>query len=158
MRRASLDSVNCSIAQTLDVVGDPWTLLVVRDALWGVTRFDEFRRSLGIPRATLSTRLRDLVDHGVLEQRPIEEGATRSEYVLTRKGRDLSPVLVAMLQWGDTWAELPTPPVTLVDSTTNESLDLTYVDQTSGRALRDIAVGRRINTHSASAAEHSATG
>ena len=95
MRRASLDSVNCSIAQTLDVVGDPWTLLVVRDALWGATRFDEFRRSLGIPRATLSTRLRDLVDHGVLEQRPIEEGAARSEYVLTRKGRDVERVVLA---------------------------------------------------------------
>ena len=100
MRRASLDSVNCSIAQTLDVVGDPWTLLVVRDALWGVTRFDEFRRSLGIPRATLSTRLRDLVDHGVLEQRPIEEGATRSEYVLTRKGRDVERnVLSRAVRW-----------------------------------------------------------
>ncbi|MEM8619384.1 MAG: helix-turn-helix domain-containing protein [Actinomycetota bacterium] len=157
MRRAALDSVNCSIAQTLDVVGDPWTLLIIRDALWGVTRFDEFRRSLAIPRATLSTRLRDLVDHGVLEQRPVDEGSSRSEYVLTRKGRDLGPVLVAMLQWGDTWAELPAPPITLVDSTTDEPLDLTYVDQTSGRRLRDIPVGRRVNTNSASAAEQSAT-
>ncbi len=144
MRRASLHSTNCSIAQTLDVVGDPWTMLIVRDAFWGTTRFDAFRRSLGIPRATLTSRLRTLVDHGVLEQRPLDDSA-RSEYVLTRKGRDLGPMLVAMLQWGDKWSDLPEPPITLVDAASEEPLDLGYVDRSTGRELRDITVARRFN-------------
>ncbi|MEM9517215.1 MAG: helix-turn-helix domain-containing protein [Actinomycetota bacterium] len=153
MKRTSLHSTNCSIAQTLDVVGDPWTMLIVRDAFWGTTRFDAFRRSLGIPRATLTTRLRTLLDHGVLEQRPLDDASSRSEYVLTPKGRDLGPLLVAMLQWGDKWSDLPQPPVTLVDATSDEPLDLGYVDRSTGRQLRDISVSRRIN-----AAEQSPTG
>jgi DNA-binding HxlR family transcriptional regulator len=137
--------MNCSIAQTLDVVGDPWTLLIVRDALFGTTRFDDFRRSLGIPRATLAARLDTLVEHGVMERRRYQERPERHEYVLTDKGRDLRRVMISLLQWGDTWSDLDPPPVTLVDLDTDEPIEPTYVDTRTGRPLSDLRVGRRFN-------------
>lgn len=89
MKRTSFGHVNCSIAQTLDVVGDPWTLLVVRDAFFGVTRFEDFRRSLDIPRATLTSRLDTLVEHGVMERRQYQQRPERHRYLLTEIGRGL---------------------------------------------------------------------
>lgn len=145
MKRKSLDHMNCSIAQTLDVVGDPWTLLIVRDALFGTTRFDDFQRSLGIPRATLTARLDTLVEHGVLERRRYQERPERHEYVLTDKGRDLRRVMVSLLQWGDRWSSLPEPPITLVDLDTDEPIEPIYVDARSGRPLGELRVGRRVN-------------
>jgi DNA-binding HxlR family transcriptional regulator len=145
MKRKPLTHVNCSIAQTLDVVGDPWTLLIVRDALFGTTRFDDFRRSLDIPRATLAARLDTLVERGVMERRPYQSRPERHEYVLTDKGRDLRRVMVALLQWGDEWSSLPTPPVTLLDADTGAEVELVYVDAASGRPLSDIRVTRRFN-------------
>lgn len=146
MKRKPLGHMNCSIAQTLDVVGDPWTLLIVRDALFGTTRFDDFRRSLGIPRATLATRLDTLVEHGVMERRRYHERPERHEYVLTDKGRDLRRVMISMLQWGDTWSDLDPPPVTLVDLDTDEPIEPAYVDTRTGRPLSDLRVGRRFNS------------
>jgi DNA-binding HxlR family transcriptional regulator len=143
MRRSSWSGVDCSIAQTLDVVGDPWTLLVVRDAFFGLRRFEDFRRSLGIPRATLSTRLATLVDHGVMTTREYSEQPVRHEYVLTAKGRSLGPILVAMLQWGDEWSAPDGPPVTLVDADSGESLTPVYVDERTGRPLHDLRIERR---------------
>lgn len=148
MRRTSLEGMQCSIAQALDVVGDPWTMLVVRDAMFGTTRFDDFRASLGIPRATLSARLATLVEHGVMERRRYRERPERHEYVLTAKGRALSPILVSMMQWGDRWSDLPEPPVTLVDADTDDPVDPVYVDRTTGRPLSDIRVTRRFNLRS----------
>ena len=130
MKRKPLGHMNCSIAQSLEVVGDPWTLLIVRDALFGTTRFDDFRRSLGIPRATLATRLDTLVEHGVMERRRYHERPERLEYVLTDKGRDLARVMISLLQWGDTWSDLDPPPVTLVDLDTDEPIEPAYVDTT----------------------------
>lgn len=146
MKRASLAGVNCSIAQTLDVVGDPWTLLIVRDAMFGVRRFDDFQDSLGIPRNTLARRLASLVEHGVLDRRRYHEHPERFEYRLTEKGRALNQVLVAMLQWGDAWSDLPAPPVTLIDDATGKPIDPVYVDRTSGAPLATLRVGRRFNT------------
>ncbi len=143
MKRASLASFDCSIAQTLDVVGDPWTLLIVRDALFGVRRFDDFRRSLGIPRATLSARLAALVDTGILERSEYAERPPRHEYILTDKGRSLGPVLVAMLQWGDEWSGSDEPPVTLIDADTGELIRPLFVDESSGRPLSEIRLERR---------------
>jgi len=145
MKRTPLDGMQCSIAQAVDVVGDPWTMLVVRDAMFGTTRFDDFRSSLGIPRATLSARLSTLVDHGVLDRRPYQERPERFEYVLTPKGRALGPILVSMMQWGDRWSHLPEPPVTLVDADTGEPVEPVYVDRSTGRELSDIRVTRRFN-------------
>lgn len=145
MKRTSLGHMQCPIAQTLDVVGDPWTMLIVRDAVFGTTRFDDFRRSLEIPRATLASRLHTLVEHGVMERRMYQERPERHEYVLTDKGRDLRRVMVSMLQWGDAWSSLPEPPVTLVDADTGAEIEPVYVDAASGRPLADLHVTRRFN-------------
>src|SRR5688572_10322150 len=91
--------MNCSLAQTLDVIGERWTLLILRDAFFGIRRFDDFQRDLGIARNILSTRLRRLVEEGILERRVVDAG--RAEYVLTDKGLDLQPVLLSMTHWGD---------------------------------------------------------
>jgi DNA-binding HxlR family transcriptional regulator len=92
---------NCSIARALEVVGERWTLLIVRDAFLGVRRFDEFQERLGIARNVLADRLNRLVDEGILERVRYNERPERFEYRLTRKGRDLVPALVSLRQWGD---------------------------------------------------------
>jgi DNA-binding HxlR family transcriptional regulator len=107
MRRASFSDMNCSIAQALEVVGEWWTLLILRDALLGVTRFDEFQSRLGIARNILTTRLDTLVEAGLLERRTYDEARGRADYVLTRKGKALWPVLTALRQWGDEWLTGP---------------------------------------------------
>jgi DNA-binding HxlR family transcriptional regulator len=145
MRRTSFDTMRCSIARTLDVVGDPWTLLVVREAFFGTTRFDDFRRNLGIPRATLSARLATLVDHEVLERHTEPETPSRPTYGLTPKGRALSPVMTALMQWGDHWSGVGEPPVTLLDLDTGDEIEPVYVDRRTGRPLSEVRIGRRLN-------------
>jgi DNA-binding HxlR family transcriptional regulator len=103
MQRTSFEEMNCSIARTLDVIGEWWTPLILRDAFFGVTRFEEFQRRLGIARNILAARLDALVSHGVLDRRPYDEARGRCDYVLTAKGKALWPVLVAIRQWGDEW-------------------------------------------------------
>ena len=103
MRRTSFAEMECSVARTLEVVGEWWTMLVVREAFSGVRRFDDFQGRLGIARNVLAARLQSLVDHGVLERRQYQDRPPRCEYRLTEKGRDLYPVLIAMLTWGDKW-------------------------------------------------------
>lgn len=93
-----------AVARTLGVVGDAWTLLILRDAFYGVRRFEDFRRDLGIARNILSHRLSRLVDHGLFERRLYSERPRRHEYRLTDRGRDLFGVLVALQAWGDRWA------------------------------------------------------
>src|ERR1700724_4013046 len=95
----------CSLARAVDVFGDSWTLLIVRDALQGLTRFDELQRSLTIARNTLSDRVGKLVDAGVMTKRFYQDNPPRYEYWLTEMGRDFFPVLAAMLSWGDKWLD-----------------------------------------------------
>ncbi|MFF3431095.1 winged helix-turn-helix transcriptional regulator [Streptomyces sp. NPDC002602] len=102
-QRTHLGDADCSIAQALDVVGDWWTLLVVRDAARGVHRFEEFQRELGVSRKVLTERLKLLVEAGVLTREPYQERPVRHEYRLTPRGRGLLPVLVALQDWGDAW-------------------------------------------------------
>lgn len=102
MRRTSLNDADCPIARSLDVVGDWWSLLIVRDAMFGLRRFGEFQKSLGMAKNILTARLRDLVAAGILDAVPAGDGGAYREYVLTQKGRDLFPVLVALRQWGET--------------------------------------------------------
>ncbi|MER5764212.1 winged helix-turn-helix transcriptional regulator [Streptomyces sp. NPDC002082] len=102
-QRTHLDDADCSIAQALDVVGDWWTLLIVRDAARGVHRFDEFQRELGMSRKVLTERLKLLVEAGVLTREPYQDRPVRYAYRLTPRGRGLLPVLVALQDWGDTW-------------------------------------------------------
>ena len=107
MRRTSFEDVNCSIAQCLEVVGDWWTMLVIRDVFLGVTRFDDIQERLGISRNVLHQRLSSLVDHGVLRKVPYQQHPERFDYKLTEKGVDLWHVLTAMRQWGDRWYPAP---------------------------------------------------
>jgi DNA-binding HxlR family transcriptional regulator len=97
-------TVNCPVGVALDLLGEKWTLLIVRDALNGIRRFDEFRRHIGLSEAVLADRLQKLVDAGVLEPRSYREPGRRErhEYRITTRGRDLLPVIVALKQWGET--------------------------------------------------------
>ena len=115
MRRASFTDMNCSVAQSLEIVGEWWTLLIVRDALFGVTRFDEFSTRLGIARNVLTQRLDTLVEHGVMTREPYQDNPVRYDYRLTDKGRDLYPILVALLQWGDKYCADPDGPSLLIE-------------------------------------------
>ncbi|MEY2417805.1 MAG: hypothetical protein QOG90_485 [Actinomycetota bacterium] len=103
MRKASFADMNCSIAQSLEIIGEWWTLLILRDCFLGIRRFDDFVERLGIARNVLTNRLDTLVDAGVLERHPYDEGRGRFDYVLTDKGRALWPVISALRQWGDEW-------------------------------------------------------
>ena len=101
MRWDSLADENCSLARTLAVIGDRWTLLVLRDAFLRVRRFEDFENSLRIARRVLSERLALLVEHGILAKVPYQERPTRYEYRLTDKGLDLYPALISLVHWGD---------------------------------------------------------
>jgi DNA-binding HxlR family transcriptional regulator len=94
----------CSMASTLEVIGERWTILIVRDIFLGIRRFDDLQRDLGVARNILQNRLEGLVDHGILVKRPYQEKPVRYEYRLTAKGADLWPVLVSLLHWGDRYA------------------------------------------------------
>ena len=95
--------LDCSIARSLEVIGERWSLLIVRDAFYGIRRFDDFRRDLGVARNVLTDRLTTLVEQGVFERRQYEDRPPRFEYLLTEKGRDLLPVVLTMMRWGDRW-------------------------------------------------------
>ena len=103
MRKASFADMNCSVAQSLEIIGEWWTLLILRDCFLGIRRFDDFVDRLGIARNVLTNRLETLVEAGVLERRTYDEGRGRHDYVLTEKGRALWPVMTALRQWGDEW-------------------------------------------------------
>src|SRR5579863_6158808 len=119
MRWDSVRNMDCSVARALAVVGERWTMLILREAFLGRRHFDEFQRGTGIARNILSSRLRDLVENGILERSTGSESeAGRIEYRLTRKGLELYPVVVALMRWGDTWlADKQGPPMTLVHRT-----------------------------------------
>ena len=104
MPRAPFSEMSCSVARTLEVVGERWTPLIVRDLMFGITRFDAIQRDLGISRKVLAERLAALDEHGVVERVRYQEHPPRHDYVLSRKGLDLAGVLLAMKAWGDRWA------------------------------------------------------
>lgn len=123
---------SCSIARSLGVLGERWTFLVLREALWGVTRFAQFRERLGIAPDVLTDRLGTLVDYGVLTRRPYQEPGARirEEYLLTPAGRELQVVMGALQQWGD--EHLPTaegPSVVRLHRHTGRPLDIGFVDE-----------------------------
>jgi DNA-binding HxlR family transcriptional regulator len=126
MKRKSLCTEKCPIARTLDVIGDWWSLLIVRDAFLGKRRFGEFQKSLGLAKNILCARLQKLVSHGVLEMVPASDGSAYQEYVLTEKGRGLYVVLVALRQWGESCLFEP------------GELDLVLVDRKSGQPVKPL--------------------
>lgn len=107
MKRTSLQDQPCTIARSLDIIGDWWTLLIIRDALGGLRRFGEFQRSLGAAKNILAARLKGLVAEGILVNAPASDGSAYQEYLLTEKGRALVPVLVALSQWSSEHAFTP---------------------------------------------------
>jgi len=104
----------CSIAKSLEIVGERWTLLIVRDVMTGHRRFGELQRSLGVARNVLSSRLQRLVEEDILERRAYQENPPRHEYFLTEKGLDLWPALIALLAWGDRHSPEPDGPPMLI--------------------------------------------
>ncbi|ENW96493.1 winged helix-turn-helix transcriptional regulator [Acinetobacter sp. NIPH 298] len=96
----------CSVARALSVLGDRWTMLILRNAFMGIHRFDDFQRSLGLTRHVLSERLKRLVEHGILVKVPYVERQERFEYRLTDKGLDLYPIMLSMVQWADKWMDM----------------------------------------------------
>ena len=111
MRVTSLSEWNCSIAKTLDVVGEWWTLLILRDAFRGTRRFDDFQASLGMARGVLTARLRKLEQAGVIERRQYSQCPPRHEYLLTDAGQALRPILLALKEWGDRYVNPGAEPV-----------------------------------------------
>ncbi|WP_054812491.1 winged helix-turn-helix transcriptional regulator [Nocardia arizonensis] len=136
MRRTSFEDMNCSLAQCLEVVGEWWTLLIVRDALFGVTRFDDFRERLGIARNVLTQRLESLVEHGVMTKEPYQGNPVRYDYRLTAKGRSLWEVVTVMRQWGDRWAAPDGPPVQTVHGRCGQIATIEPVCSACGERVR----------------------
>jgi DNA-binding HxlR family transcriptional regulator len=133
MRRSSLNDADCPIARALDAVGDWWSLLIVRDAMFGLRRFGEFQKSLGVAKNILTARLRGLVAAGILETVP---NGAHKDYVLTQKGRDLFTVLVALRQWGETY-QFPNGacPVELLDRKNGQTVGALELHAADGRRL-----------------------
>jgi len=143
MTRNRLDVLNCSIANALELIGEWWTILILREAFFGTRRFEDFQQHLGIARNILTARLRKLCDSGVLERVPVREGAKRHEYRLTQMGRDLQPTLIAITQWGDRWLhKTGGAPVRFVERSSGEAIAQVTVQTRDGRILepRDIAM------------------
>ncbi|WP_329084292.1 winged helix-turn-helix transcriptional regulator [Streptosporangium sp. NBC_01469] len=136
MRRTRFDNWPCSIARTVDLVGDWWTPLVMREAFYGARRFEEFQQRLGVSRNVLTQRLDRLVDEDMLTRLPYQERPTRHEYRLTDKGRDFFTVLAAMIRWGDRWLTDPDgPPVELRDRETGLPVEIEVIDTRTGRPI-----------------------
>ena len=135
MQRKSFGTMQCPIARSLERVGEWWSILILRDAFRGLTRFDQFEASLGIAPNMLTKRLNALVESGLLEKRAYSEHPPRHEYVLTERGRDFRPVLWALLAWGNKHFAPEGPSVVVVDSETGEVAEPVLVDRKSGRPL-----------------------
>ena len=103
MQRTTFSDQHCSVARTLDIIGEWWTLLILRDLFYGVRRFEALHEQLGISRKVLTSRLQRLTEEDILRKVPYQQAPLRYEYRLTAKGLDLMPVLLAMMRWGDRW-------------------------------------------------------
>ena len=143
---------HCNLAKSFDLIGDRWTLLILRSALYGVRRFDDFQAELDVPRSVLSKRLANLVARGIMERRAYRERGQRArvEYPLTRIGETLGLPFMAMTAWGDRWLGDGTSPLTLRSRSTGRKLSVELVDERGKRAKRgdielivDAAIARK---------------
>jgi DNA-binding HxlR family transcriptional regulator len=137
MQRKHFDSMPCPIARSLERVGEWWSILILRDALHGMTRFDQFRNSLGIAPNMLTRRLEALVEAGMLERRRYSAHPPRFEYLPTQRGRDFKPVLIALLAWGNKHFAPEGESVLLIDKHTGTPAEPILVDRASGRPITD---------------------
>jgi DNA-binding HxlR family transcriptional regulator len=128
VKRTSFADDGCPIARALDVIGDWWSMLIIRDALLGRRRFGEFQKSLGLARNILSARLRMLVDEGILSTVPASDGSAYQDYVLTDKGRGVFPILVALRQWSEAFDAHP------------DQIDTILVDREKGAPVRRLEI------------------
>jgi DNA-binding HxlR family transcriptional regulator len=136
MARTRFTAMNCPAARALDEIGDWWTLLIVREALYGTSSFSGFQDKLGIARNILTDRLNALVENGVLERRQTKPETERYAYVLTDKGRDLLPILVALMQWADRWVfGRGAEPLRVLDARTRSPIEQIVVSSRDGRKL-----------------------
>jgi DNA-binding HxlR family transcriptional regulator len=126
VKRTSFDGDACPIARSLEAIGDWWSLLIIREALFGLRRFGEFQNKLGMAKNILSARLRTLVDHGILTTAPASDGSAYQEYVLTEKGRGTFPILVALRQWSEEFDDRPSEISTIL------------VDREKGRPVKKL--------------------
>src|ERR1700730_4893883 len=126
VKRTSFEYAECPVARSLDVLGDWWSLLIIRDAFLGLRRFSEFQKNLGMAKNILTVRLRALGDHGILTTTPASDGSAYQEYLLTPKGRGVLPVLVALRQWSEEFDDRPEEIATLL------------VDREKGRPVRKL--------------------
>src|SRR5271165_4652038 len=137
MQRKSFEKMACPIARSLERVGEWWSMLIMRDALHGMTRFDEFQRSLGIAPNMLTRRLNALVEAGLLERRRYSERPPRDEYVPTARGRDFRPVLFSLLAWGNRHFAPEGASVLLFDAKTGAVADPILVDGVTGHPITE---------------------
>jgi len=136
MSRRRFNKMNCAVAQALDQIGDWWTLLIVREAFYGKTSFSAFQRNLGIARNILANRLAHLVRKGILARRRVRPGVDRHSYHLTAKGRDLLPLLITLMQWGDRWVVgSGSEPIRILDAEHRKQIRRIEIISTDGRPL-----------------------
>ncbi|MFT4798518.1 MAG: DNA-binding HxlR family transcriptional regulator [Candidatus Azotimanducaceae bacterium] len=125
MKLVSFDHLNCSLAQTLSVIGERWTMLIIRDVFFGLRRFDEFQKNLGIARNILSDRLKKLIEAGILEK---SEEPGHREYRLSKKGLALQPIMIAMTHWGDKY--MPHP----------DGMRIQFVDRKNSKPIKTLGI------------------
>lgn len=144
MARTLLSNRDCPLARASGVIGDPWVLMIVRDAMEGVSTFSEFRRRSGAAPSVLTSRLERLVEAGVMERVATAPGVERHRYELTAKGRDLLPTVLALMQWGERWEFERPSGVEVLDAKTGEPIAAIRVNRPNGEslALADIFVRR----------------
>jgi DNA-binding HxlR family transcriptional regulator len=136
MQRKSFSGMNCSIARSLEEIGEWWSLLIVRECTQGMNRFDQFQSELGIARNILTARLARLTELGIIERYPLPDRANTDGYRLTKKGEDLYPVIVALMQWGDRWlCPSGKPPTALVEDSTGHLIETMSVHAKGGKPL-----------------------
>lgn len=137
LKTEKYDPLKKSVGHVLDIIGEGWSILIIREAFLGTRRFEEFQRRLGIARNILATRLKKLCANEILDRVPVKEGAKRHEYILTNKGKDMMPLLVALTQWGDKWVfGENNEPVIFLDREHEEPISRVLVYSARGDSLR----------------------
>ena len=137
MKRSRLTNKECSIVRAMEVVGDRWSILLLREAYYGTKRFDEFQYYLGVAPNILSARLKKFIDLGMMTRVPLPEHSGRHEYVLTKKGHDFFPTYLALKKWGDDWlAESEGPQVVFKDRTTGRQIEYPTLLSARGKPLQ----------------------
>ena len=137
LKSEKVDPFRRSVGHVLDIIGEGWSILIVREAFLGTRRFEEFQGRLGIARNILTARLKNLCANKILDRVPVKEGARRHEYLLTDKGKEMMPLLIALTQWGDKWVFGPgKEPVIFLDREDGQPISRVQVYSAKGEVLR----------------------